>query len=402
MRKWCVLLMLLTVLISISAVSAIDESICVNGTQDLNLANDNSDGLLGDVNQKDDYIAVSDVEDVKSSDNGGLANSTAAELIPNKAITKNIKATYGNKVKYTLKLVDKSNNPVGGKQVTFKIGNNKFTKNTDSNGVAALELNYSSGKYVIHYSVCGFSGKNSYVVNNLVTLTILKWGNKGDVSKVGLIRNNMPNNVWVKKAVKATKKGNPLLMIKGGKGKVIFITAGVHGNELSSQVAAMKLINKLTKNPIKGTVYIIPFVNLKAISKKVRHTGSDYNRIASNSGTIPNKIVNLVVKYKCDAYGDFHTTKPGGVPGKNVAMGSKSPGVSFAMTNYIVKTCHVNKIVYKYPGQKYPGAIADNVNKRGIPSVLCEVVLPHNTITQNSVKLSHSMMNALLRYHSVI
>ena len=135
----------------------------------------------------------------------------------------------------------------------------------------------------------------------------------------------------------------------------------------------------------------------------MRHTGADYNRIAHKSGTIPNKIVKLVVKYGCDSYGDFHTTQPGGVPGKNIAMGSKSPTAKSAkIVKYIAKHAKVNKRIYKYAGEQYPGAIEDNVNKRGIPAVLCEVVLPHNTVTAKSVKTSYAMMRLLLKFNSVI
>ncbi|MDO5831496.1 MAG: succinylglutamate desuccinylase/aspartoacylase family protein [Methanobrevibacter sp.] len=320
-----------------------------------------------------------------------------------KVVTSNIKVVYGNQAKYTVKVLDKSGKPIANKPVTITIGKKTLTKNTASNGVATFSLKYSAGNYVIKYAVDKLSGSNTFTVKNKITLTVLKWGIKGDVSKIKLIKNNMPNNAVVKKAVEVTKKGLPLLMFKGGPGKVVFMTAGVHGNELSSQVAAMKMIAHLSKTPIKGTIYIIPFVNVKAISKKVRYTDKDFNRIASQSGTIPNKIVKLVVKYKCDAYGDFHTTKPGGVPGKNIVMGSKGPATKSAdLTNYIAKNAKVNKKIYKYAGEVYPGAISDNVNKYGIPAVICEVVLPHNTVTTKSVTLSYNMMKYFLKFSSVI
>ena len=84
-------------------------------------------------------------------------------------------------------------------------------------------------------------------------------------------------------------------------------------------------------------------------------------------------------------------------------MGSKTPNPeSYKLTNYIKETCNVNKIVYSYAGETYPGALADNVNKKGIPAVLCEVKLPHNTITTRTVNLSLAMMKALLTFNSVI
>lgn len=400
MKKTYLILLILAVVISISAVSA-NENITIS--DDALKMDDASE--IPTIEQSDN-ISPSAVAN-SSNDDSLKANSEESSQktpqVPSKATASNVKSTYGTPVKYTLKLVDKSGKSIVGKQVTFKVGKKVYYASTDSDGVATLSLNYAAGKYTITYSVGDLTGKNTYTVKNKVTMTILKWGNKGDVSKIRLIKKNMPKNAWVKKAVAATKKGNPLLKFVGGKGKVIFMTAGVHGNELSSQVAAMKMIKYLTNNPIKGTVYIIPFVNIKAISHKVRHTGTDYNRVAHKSGTISNKIVKLVVKYKCDAYGDFHTTQPGGAPGKNIVMGSKTPAKKCAaMTKYIAKHAKVNKRIYKYAGEQYPGALADNVNKKGISGVICEVVLPHNTVTAKSVKTSFNMMKYLLKFNSVI
>lgn len=394
MKKLIFIVLLILVICSVSAVSASENitQLETRDTDDLNLE-------ITDNNQNDE-IGIQNDLNIKTS----LNNTQEDEVqVPSKVITKNIKSTYGTKAKYTLKLVDKSGKGIADKLVTFKINKKVYKIKTDSEGTASLNLNYNAGKYTITYSVEDFSGKNTYTVNNKITMKILKWGNKGDVSKIKLIKKNMPNNEWVKKAVEATKKGNPLLKFQGGDGKIVFITAGVHGNELSSQVAVMKLIKQLTKTPIKGTVYIIPFVNIKAISNKVRHTGVDYNRVAHKSGTISNKIVKLVVKYKCDSYGDFHTTQPGGIPGKNIVMGSKSPATKCAsLTKYIAKYAKVNKKIYKYAGEQYPGALADNVNKKGIPAVICEVMLPHNTVTAKTVKTSYNMMNALLKFNSII
>ncbi len=107
---------------------------------------------------------------------------------------------------------------------------------------------------------------------------------------------------------------------------MVFITAGIHGSELSSQVAVLKLISYLENNPIKGTVHIIPFIQPKATASNVRN----YNNVNLNSkanvpGTISNNVVELICSLKCDTYGDFHCTQPNGDPGKDVAMGSYSP-----------------------------------------------------------------------------
>lgn len=401
MKRIYLVLLLAAVLLSISAVSATDDMSVSNDTLEIDNVDEMPLQNQTDVNQDDESQSGDSSATETPTDN--VANDTKKVQVPSKATSKNVKSTYGTPAKFTVKLTDQDGDAIADKQVTFKVNDKVYKIKTNSNGIATLKLNYKAGKYTITYSVAGFKGENTYTVNNKITLTILKWGNKGDVSKVKLIRKNMPKNKWVKEAVAATKKGNPLLKFQGGKGKTVFITAGVHGNELSSQVAAMKMIDYLSKHPIRGTVYVIPFVNIKAITHKVRHTGTDYNRVAHKSGTISNKIVKLVSKYDCDAYGDFHTTQPGGVPGKDIVMGSKSPAKKCkAMTNYIAKHANVHKKIYKYAGEQYPGALADNVNKKGIRAVICEVMLPHNTVTAKTVKTSYSMMKALLKYNSVI
>ena len=314
---------------------------------------------------------------------------------------KDISSKYGTKVKYVLRVLDNAKNPRVGVNVTFTVGKKVYVKKTNYKGYATLWLNYASGKYTIKYSVDGMKGSNKYNVANSITMEILKWGLKGDVSKAQLIKKSMPNNYWVKKAVAATKKGIPLITIKGGKGKVVFMTSGVHGNELNSQVAAMKMIKYLTTHPIKGTVYIIPFVNVKAISKKVRLTDYDFNRVAHKAGTVSNNIIKLILKKKCDAYGDFHTTVYRGVPGINVVLGYSSPNKCIPLTNYIVKYAKVNKIVY-YPGQKYTWSLADFCNLKGTPAVICEVISPVNKVSAKATNLSYKQMTGYLKFNKII
>lgn len=375
-------------------------------------SSENMDGINNSLDNKTNSSSNSNLNDASNNSLDNQTNSSNSstsndgsknESVVSKVLTKDVSSTFGTRINYIVKVLDQYGEPMKDKTVAVTIGKKTVEKVTDKDGMVIFTLNCQAGKYIIEYNVENISGSNVYNVKNKISLTILNWSLKGDVSKINLIKKNMPNNAWVKKAVAATKKGIPLLTFKGGKGKVVFMTAGVHGNELSSQVAAMKMIKYLSDNPIDGTVYIMPFVNVKAIAKKVRYTDKDYNRIASNSGTIPNKIVKLVVKYKCDAYGDFHTTKPGGVPGKDIVMGSKSSKSKSAdLTNFISKNCKVSKKIYNYVGQGYPGSLFENVNKKGITSVICEVALPHNTITTKTINTSFNMMKYFLKYNSII
>ena len=61
--------------------------------------------------------------------------------------------------------------------------------------MATFSLKYSAGNYVIKYAVDKLSGSNTFTVKNKITLTVLKWGIKGDVSKIKLIKNKGVNKI---------------------------------------------------------------------------------------------------------------------------------------------------------------------------------------------------------------
>ena len=317
---------------------------------------------------------------------------------------KDITSTYGKQTKFTVKLLDKKGNLMKNQMVTFKIGSKTYKANTTSKGLASINLNYNAGTYTIYYSADGVSAKNRYTVKNVYKITIYKWKSGADVTKNKKIKANIPKSALVKKVVKAAKSGTPVIKFKGGKGKVVFITAGVHGNEMPSQVAAMKLIQYLESHPVKGTVYIMPFMNPKATASNVRnYHGINLNSKANVKGTISYKTVKLIKKFKCSSYGDFHSTRPGGKPGKDVAMGTYKPtSQSAKLAKYIAKNSKVKYIIYKKAGAEYPGALEDMVSIKGIPAVTCEVISPHGKIAKGSVSKSLSMMKSLLKFNSLI
>ena len=317
--------------------------------------------------------------------------------------SKDITSYYGKSAKFSITLLDKKGNLMKNTLVTFKVAGKIYKKYTNSKGGAALNLNLNANNYVVYYTADGISGKNKYTVKNAYSIVTYKWKSGADVTKNKLINNNIPNSTLVKKIVNAAKLGTPVIKFCGGKGKTVFITAGVHGNELSSQVAAMELIEYLEKNPVKGTVYIMPFMNPKATAKNVRDYGVKLNSHADTKGTISYKTVKLIVKFKCSAYGDFHCTRPGGKPGKNVAMGTYKPTAKSAvLAKYISKHSKVSYKIYKKAGVEYPGALEDVVSLKGIPAVTCEVITPHGTIASGTVPKSLSMMKSFLKYSVLI
>lgn len=317
--------------------------------------------------------------------------------------SKDVTSTYGKLTQLDVNVLSKQGKVMKNKLVTFKVNGVAYKKYTNSKGTATLPLNLYAGTYTITYAVDGISGKNKYTVKNNYKITTYKWNSGADVTKNKNIKSNIPDSALVKKVIAAAKSGTPVIKFQGGKGKVVFITAGCHGNELSSQVAAMEMIKYLEDHPVRGTVYIMPFMNPKATAANVRdYGGVELNKKANVKGTISYNTVQLIVKFKCNAYGDFHCTQPGGDPGKDVAMGTYSPTAKSAtIAKYISKNSKVKYLIYKKAGTEYPGALEDVVNLKGIPAVTCEVLTPHGTIAKGSVSISLSMMKSLLKYNGL-
>lgn len=338
---------------------------------------------------------------IKANSTSKASSATTKKV---KFTAKNLVSTYGKTAKFSLKLSDKNGKLLKNKTVIFKVAGKKYNVYSNSKGIASIKVKLDAGKYKVSYSCDNFTGKSTITFKNYYKITVYKWKSGANVKRNKKIKSHIPNSALVKKVVKAAKKGTPMITFKGGSGKKVFITAGVHGNELSSQIAAMKLIKYLQSHPINGTVYIMPFINPKGTASNVRdYKGVHLNQKANVKGTISYKTVKLIVKFKCNAYGDFHCTRPGGNPGKNIALGTYNPTYDSAvMAKYIAKKSKVKYLIYKTAGSEYPGALEDVVSSKHIPAVTCEVVTPHGKIAKGSVSKSLSMMKSLLKFNAVL
>lgn len=405
-RFLVLLLFVISLFLLVSAVSA----------EDMEVGNSNTDlDVLSEDQSVDNSADSNDNADSDDSTDDSTTDSSSPDSSADSAIqfndtpykftsTKNISSTYGKKVKFSVKVLNNEGNPINHTLVSFKVNGKTYNVYTDASGISSIYLNLNSGKYTIYYSAQDISGKNTYTVRNYYKITLYKWNSGANVLRNKRIKANVPNSALVRKIIKLAKSGTPVIKFKGGNGKVVFITAGCHGNELPSQVAAMRLIHYLETHSIKGTVYVMPFMNPKGTAANVRdYKGVRLNKLAHKKGTISYKTVQLIKKFKCDAYGDFHSTRPGGKPGKNLVFGSYKPTKkSAAIAKYIAKNAKVKYKIYKKAGAEYPGALEDEVNLKGIPAVTCEVLSSHGKIKKGSVSKSLLMMKTLLKYHKII
>ena len=210
--------------------------------------------------------------------------------------------------------------------------------------------------------------------------------------------------VLSKQILAKAKIGTPMITFGYGNGPKILIVAGVHGNELPAQAAAMKLINFFNGKVIRGTIHIIPFAIPYSTSINHRNwNGQDPNRIANVPGSVTNKLVILAKTLHVNALGDFHSSIPGGVPGKDSALCTLVPTYgSYRIASYIAKYSSSTLIADKTAGEKYPGALEDVTNLNGLSAVTCEVLAWHGTLNFNRITKSFSQILGFMKYFKII
>jgi predicted deacylase len=112
-----------------------------------------------------------------------------------------------------------------------------------------------------------------------------------------------------------TKINIPVEIIRGKRqGPVLFISAAVHGDELNGVEIIRRLLRKKILNSLKGTLIIIPIVNVFGFNNKSRYLPDrrDLNRSfpGSSKGSLASQIANILmteIVSKCTHGIDLHT-----------------------------------------------------------------------------------------------
>jgi len=111
----------------------------------------------------------------------------------------------------------------------------------------------------------------------------------------------------------------PIIVARGSKkGKVVGITAAVHGNELNGIPVIQKLFQEIDVKKLKGTIVGVPIVNVPSFLRKQRRfiDGTDLNHImpGKSDGTVSQvyawRIVDKIIK-QFDFLLDLHTASNG-------------------------------------------------------------------------------------------
>lgn len=237
-----------------------------------------------------------------------------------------------------------------------------------------------------------------YMDTSEVEILQLNTQNPGNVLNNPQIAANIPDSEISKEIVNATNSGVPIYKIGNGEGPVTLISAGIHGDQLSPQIAAMELIEFLDGRKIKGTVYVIPFAAPGATADNTKLSdGVNLNLVANENGTTSNDIVKFAQDNNVSAVGDFHGTELGKNPGVTTVMCSKYPTYgSYELANDMALLSLDTTWTYTVAGVQYSGAVEDVCNLNGIPAVTPLVLSVHGQVDEISVEESFTQMIGLL------
>lgn len=242
--------------------------------------------------------------------------------------------------------------------------------------------------------------------NNL-ELEIISYESGGFVSANRNIFNNINLSYNSKFILNQAIKGTPMIKIGNGNPKIMLV-AGVHGNELAPQIAALNLIDELSyldlNGFLNGTVYIIPFASPKSTMDNSRYfDGIDLNRSSHLPHTITNMILKKAKNLEVSAIGDFHSSAPNSNPGKEGIFCTKVPcSKSYFIAEYISKKVGSEKILYPSAGIPFKGALEDEANLIQIPAVTCEVLSAIGYSNEKICHRSYLQMKAFLEYFGII
>ena len=241
-----------------------------------------------------------------------------------------------------------SGNPLAGKTITFTFNGNKYTKTTNSKGVASLLLNSSPGTYVILYSYAGDSNYGNY--SNSQSIKIVK---------------------------------TPTALVNSGSsvvnGKAYYITLkDSYGNVLSGKTVSLtfngKTYKKTTNSNGKVSLTISGTV-AKTYKLTYKYAGdANYSSIAGSASIKIKMPTALSGSGSTIIKGKYYyiTLKNGNgkvlsgksvvfsVNGKNYTKTTNSKGVASLKIN--LKSNNTYTLTYRYDGSSYYGSSSKTVS----------------------------------------
>ncbi len=169
----------------------------------------------------------------------------------------------------------------------------------------------------------------------------------------------------------------PVIVAQGNeKGKVVGLTAAVHGNELNGIPVIQRLFNEIDITELKGTIVGVPVLNAPSFLRKKRRflDGVDLNHImpGKEQGTVSQvyawRIVNKLVRH-FDYLLDLHTASNGRINSYYIRADMSD---EFVRKMALLQNAQI--IVHNPPSDGTLRGIADELD---IPAITLEVGNPN-------------------------
>mgnify|MGYP000096892325 CR=1 FL=1 len=177
----------------------------------------------------------------------------------------------------------------------------------------------------------------------------------------------------------------PIMVARGKReGKVLGLTAAVHGNELNGIPVIQRLFKELNLDELRGTIVGVPVINMPSLHRKIRRfiDGTDLNHIMPGkpNGTVSQiyawRVVNRLIK-EFDYLIDLHTASNGRVNSYYIRadMGDETVRKMAQLQNAQI-------IVHNPPSD---GTLRGTADEMGIKAITLEVGNP-NTFQKGLIR----------------
>ena len=189
----------------------------------------------------------------------------------------------------------------------------------------------------------------------------------------------------------------PVLVARGlEEGKVLGITAAVHGNELNGIPVIQRLFKEINPKELKGTIVGVPVTNVPSLVRKKRRfiDGTDLNHIMPGkpNGTVSQvyawRIVNRLIK-EFDFLLDLHTASNGRVNSYYIRADMEDE-----MVRQMAILQNAQIIVHNPPSD---GTLRGTADEMGISAITLEVGNP-NTFQKGLIRDGLTGIHNLLGY----
>lgn len=279
---------------------------------------------------------------------------------------------------FKVKLTDASNNVLKNTKVTFSVNGKSYTQNTDSSGIASLQIRLNDGSYNI---VSKFAGNSNYKASSLTTKITMD--NTREVES-GMSNSQIQNII-------DNAKVNNVILFKGSSysdinliiTKCLTLQSNV-GTTLKSSLSSPVI----TIKGLKASLTTVKGFTIEGAGDGIKVDGSDYVKIISNDITTKgNGIVSLNTKYLNVTKNDLVKNSKSGISiaessysyiFNNKITGNGVNGIEVAKSSNVY--IHANTITNNGENGIYLGTKINGVNYGTKPS---NIQINKNTISKN-------------------